>query len=101
MTLQGVINRLERLSFEATQSWDGSYTLRMNRHISGMSESLAIRLTTEINATIKKIHDDLKKEVDKYEQLELSGLGTPPVDNPVVGSDSWNNHFNHNYMPLT
>ena len=88
MTLQGVINRLERLSFEAKQSWDGSYTLRINRMISGLPESVAKNLTRRLNEAITIVRVELKKETEKHEQLELPGLGTAPVDNPVVGSDS-------------
>ena len=45
MKPDGVVKRLERLSFEALPEWDGTYKIRINRSISGLPAEIAHGLT--------------------------------------------------------
>jgi hypothetical protein len=90
MKPESVVKWLERLSFEATEEWGKTWHIKINVQKSGLPQSVAQELTLRLNEAITIVRASVRKDVQNgaFKQLEIPGLGTAPVDNPVVGSDS-------------
>ena len=77
MTLKSVLNRLSRLAFEAEQSWDESYQLKINRQFSGLPHRLAVELTQALNEAVTRVRLKLKQEIDHDAGQTALDLGRP------------------------
>ena len=71
MKPDGVVKRLERLSFEALPEWDGTYKIRINRSISGLPAEIAHGLTVALNLAVTKVRLRIREETKPPEQLTL------------------------------
>ena len=71
MKPDGVVKRLERLSFEALPEWDGTYKIRINRSISGLPVEIAHGLTDALNLAVTKVRLGIREETKPPEQFTL------------------------------
>lgn len=90
MKPQALLNRLARLEFCATQQWDGSYQVRINRQISGLPERVAQMIALRLSQAVETIRLEINQEINNDAKAKQTDIfdGVTVVDKSLDTTES-------------